>query len=174
MKHPVKNEIPPQHLQVIRERGVALAETLIAIAIVTLLSSIVYMSLQPPAERNVAAAVQSFIQDGRLESMASKSPVVVSYNAAAKQFRSSRVVGEAAAGCKGATQPGRTLELSEFGRVRSTDTEFAVLWLPDGQPRSCSADTAPLDAEDGATFRVSGLSATYTVGVSSDGQVRLY
>lgn len=152
----------------------ALAETLIAIAIVTLLSSIVYMSLQPPAERNVAAAVQSFIQDGRLESMASKSPVVVSYNAAAKQFHSSRVVGESAAGCKGATQPGRTLELSGFGRVRSTDTEFAVLWLPDGQPRSCSADTAPLDAEDGATFRVSGLSATYTVGVSADGQVRLY
>jgi len=156
------------------QRGVALAETLIAIAIVALLSSIVYMSLQPPVERNVAAAVQSFIQDGRLESMASRSPVVVSYNAATKQFRSNRVVGQSAADCVSATHPDRTLELSEFGGVRSTDSEFSVLWLPDGQPRSCSTYAAPLDAVTGATFRVSGLSATYTVGVSADGQVRLY
>lgn len=174
MKHPVKNELPPQLRLVSSQRGVALAETLIAIAIVALLSSIVYMSLQPPAERYVAAAVQSFIQDGRLESMASKSPVVVSYNAATKQFRSSRVAGQSAAYCVSATHPDRTLELSEFGGVRSTDTEFVVLWLPDGQPRSCAADTTPLDAEVGASFRVSGLTATYTVGVSADGQVRLY
>jgi len=159
--------------QFARQRGVTLAETLIAVAIVALLSGIIHMSLQTPVERHVADAVVSFIQDGRLESMASNSPVVVSFDAATKQFQSTRVDGESQVGCASGALPGRTLALSEFGGLKATDTEFAVMWLPSGQPRSCPAGTE-LDANGGATFRVSGLSTTLTVGVSSEGQVKLY
>lgn len=131
------------------------------------------MSLRPAAERTAANAVASFIQQSRFDSISTNRPVVVRYNAAIQQLQATRTSASAVTNCAGQQEPERTLALTDYRGVSTTDTEFAILWLPSGQPRACPSGTSPLDFDSGATFRVSGATTTLTISVSAGGEVQL-
>lgn len=156
-----------------RQNGFTVIELVIALAIAGILMSVVGMSLRPSAERTAANAVQSFIQQSRFDSIKSNRPVVVSYDANKRELKAARAPTSTSTACANASEAGRTLPLTEYRGVGSPDADFALLWLPTGQPRACPAGTAPLDLAEGATFRVQGLSSTLHVMVSSGGEVTL-
>lgn len=122
-------------------------ETLITIAIVSILLAIAVPQLRSPEARVAASAAHSFQQQMRFEAIKLNRPVVVSANRAGTGLEATSLTNSSHLDCAAAGSPAGSLDFRDYGRVTLTDHDGPFIWLPNGEPRSCSGLPlgAPLD-----------------------------
>jgi len=113
-------------------------ETLVAIAIVGILFAIAVPQLRSPEARVAASAAHSFQQQMRFEAIKLNRPVVVSANRAGTGLEGVSLTNSSHLDCAAAGSPVGSLDFTEYGRVTLESHDGPFIWLPNGEPRSCS------------------------------------
>ena len=153
------------------QRGITILEIVIVLGMLAILLSIGAMNFRPPAERTAANAAQAFVQQSRFDAIKTNRPVVVAVDSQSGELTAARLGDSTSTACAGAGQPSRRLSFSEYPGVSVTNTDFAVLWLPTGQPRTCPTGATPLNVDQGASLLLAGRNDSLTLVVGAGGEV---
>ena len=124
-------------------KGFTLIEILVVLAVLAILLAIAIPNLRTPAVRLAADAAHSYVQQARFDAIRLNRPVMLSVQDAGTGLNMAQLTTSAHVICSGTATPLSALELSEFRQVQIQERGHLFLWLPNGQPRSCSGQPLP-------------------------------
>ena len=123
-----------------RLAGFTLIEAIIVLAIVSILLGIGVVRLQPASARLFANDVASQMQQARFEALKQNRPVSVVWLSGAGRFETRMHPSSTnpALACDGSTVM-NTKRVDDYRNVTvTTDLDRGIVWLPNGQARTCS------------------------------------
>ncbi len=150
-------------------QGFTLIEILVVLAVLAILLAIAIPNLRTPAVRLAADAAHSYLQQARFNAIRLNRPVMLGVQDAGAGLAMRQLPTSGHVVCSSAGTLLSTLELREFRQVQVQERGQLFLWLPNGQPRSCSGQ--PLTGELAVTLGDGNRSQQ--VVVSAGGAVTL-
>lgn len=148
-----------------RHDGFTLLESLVVLAVIGILSSVLAASLRPPDATLFSRAASETIGEARFLATARSASIAVAWNPANRAIELSEA---APSGCSATGDVLRSVDADDYARLSVDASDFPTfLWRANGLPHFCEADA------DGVTLAVSDRRARRELTIDLVGTVDL-